>query len=161
MSIQLFITGGTIAKYYDEINGKLEFDPDHMTKLLEEARCTADIRSETLMLKDSLDMDDVDREIIYQSCVTTEADKILITHGTDTMVETAGRLSEITEKTIVLTGAMIPYAFKNSDALFNVGTALGALASMPHGVYLAMNGHVFIYNNVYKDKERGEFCALS
>ncbi len=161
MSLQLFITGGTIAKYYDEINGKLAFDPDHMTKLLEEARCRADIEIETLMLKDSLEMDEVDREIIYQSCLTTPSERILITHGTDTMVETANKLSTITDKTIVLTGAMIPFAFKHSDALFNVGTALGAAVSMPHGVYLAMNGEVFVYNNVYKDKERGEFCALS
>ena len=161
MSIQFFITGGTIAKYYNEINGRLEFDPEHIHKLLAEARCTADLDTETLMLKDSLEMDDVDREIIYQSCMTTTAEKIIITHGTDTMVETANKLSEITDKTIVLTGAMIPYGIKNSDALFNVGTALGAVAAMGHGVYLAMNGHVFIYNDVYKDKERGEFCALS
>ncbi len=161
MSIQIFITGGTIAKRYDEISGELVFDADHLTKLLQEARCTADINIETLMLKDSLEMDDVDREIIYQSCLSTKADKIIITHGTDTMIETATKLSDIPDKTIILTGAMIPYAFRGSDAMFNVGTALGAVSAMAHGVYLAMNGHVFIYNNVYKDKERGEFCALS
>ena len=161
MSIQIFITGGTIAKRYDEISGELVFDADHLTKLLQEARCTADINIETLMLKDSLEMDDVDREIIYQSCLSTKADKIIITHGTDTMIETATKLSDIPDKTIILTGAMIPYAFRGSDAMFNVGTALGAVSAMANGVYLAMNGHVFIYNNVYKDKERGEFCALS
>ena len=162
MSIQIFITGGTIAKKYDEISGNLVFDSDHLGKILTQGRCTADVIIETLMLKDSLDMDDVDREIIYQSCLSTEADKILITHGTDTMVETAAKLSDISDKTIVLTGAMIPFSCKSSDALFNTGTAFGALAgNLPHGVYLAMNGQLFVYNNVYKDKERGEFCALS
>lgn len=160
MSIQVFITGGTIAKRYDEIGGTLVFDADHLTKLLEEGRCRADIAIETLMLKDSLEMDDVDREIIYQSCLTTEAEKIIITHGTDTMIETATKLADIEGKTIVLTGAMIPYAFKNSDAPFNVGTAFGAITTLDEGVFLAMNGQLFIYNGVYKDKERGEFCAL-
>ncbi len=161
MSIQVFITGGTIAKRYNEIEGTLEFDADYLTRLLEEGRCRADISVETLMLKDSLDMDDVDREIIYQSCLTTDAEKIIVMHGTDTMIETATRLSDIADKTIVLTGAMIPYAFKNSDAPFNVGTAFGAVASLSEGVFLAMNGQIFVYNGVYKDKERGEFCALS
>ena len=161
MSIQVFITGGTIAKRYDEITGALQFDPDHLTKLLAEARSTADIEIETLMLKDSLEMDEVDREIIYQSCLTTPAQKIIITHGTDTMVETATKLAEIGEKRIILTGAMIPYAFKNSDAPFNLGTAFGAIGVVEPGVYLAMNGQLFLYNHVYKDKARGEFCAVS
>jgi len=161
MGIQLFITGGTIAKRYNEISGALEFDPDHLTRLLEEGRSTAQMNIETLMLKDSLDMDDVDREIIYQSCLTTKDEKIIILHGTDTMVETAVKLAQIENKTILLTGAMIPYACKNSDASFNVGTAFGAVSVIGSGVYLAMNGQVFLYNNVYKDRERGEFCALS
>ena len=162
MSIQVFITGGTIAKKYDEINGTMVFDSDHLDKMLTQGRCTADVNVETLMLKDSLDMDDVDREIIYQSCLSTEVDKILITHGTDTMIETAGKLSELSDKTIVLTGAMVPFSCKNSDASFNLGVAFGALSgTLPHGVYLAMNGQIFLYNNVYKDRERGEFCALN
>jgi len=162
VQIQIFITGGTIAKQYDPISGQLDFDADHLQKILTEGRCTEEVEIETLMLKDSLDMDDVDREIIYQSCLSTPAQKILITHGTDTMIETAFKLAEIKDKMIVLTGAMIPFGFKGSDALFNVGTAFGALnAYLPAGVYLAMNGQVFLYNNVYKDKEKGEFCALS
>jgi L-asparaginase len=162
MAIQIFITGGTIAKCYDEIKGELVFDAEHLTKMLSEGRATVSVDIETLMLKDSLDIDDVDREIIYQSCISTEAEKILILHGTDTMVETAAKLSEIKDKTIVLTGAMVPFAFKGSDALFNIGSALGALGgALAEGVYLAMNGQIFVYNNVYKDKERGEFCALS
>jgi len=162
MSIQVFITGGTIAKKYDEIRGTLVFDSEHLHKILSQGRSTADVEIETLMLKDSLDMDEVDREIIYQSCLSTASEKILITHGTDTMVETAGKLADISDKTIILTGAMIPFSFKDSDALFNIGTAFGAFgASLAHGVYLAMNGQIFLYNNVYKDKERGEFCSLS
>ena len=161
MSIQVFITGGTIAKKYDEISGNMVFDSDYLDKMLTQGRCTADVSIETLMLKDSLEMDDVDREIIYQSCLSTKVDKILITHGTDTMIETATKLSDIPDKTIVLTGAMIPFSFKNSDALFNVGAAFGALnGNLSHGIYLAMNGQLFLYNNVYKDQERGEFCAL-
>ena len=161
MSIQIFITGGTIAKSYDEISGEFIFDTEHLTTMLEQARCRTTVDMETLMLKDSLDMDDVDREIIYQSVENSKADKILVTHGTDTMIETAQKLSAIENKTIVLTGAMIPYAFKNSDALFNVGTAFGALGCLDAGVYLAMNGQIFIWNNVQKDKSAGEFITLS
>ena len=162
MSIQIFITGGTIAKKYNPVNGKLHFDAEHLQSILKEARCTENVNIETLMLKDSLDMDDVDREIIYQSCLSTSAQKILITHGTDTMIETAYKLADIKDKIIVLTGAMVPFSMKYSDALFNVGTAFGALnAHLPTGIYLAMNGQIFLYNNVFKDKEKGEFCALS
>jgi len=162
MSIQVFITGGTIAKKYDPISGELVFDAEHLQSLLREAKCTEEVNLETLMLKDSLDMDEVDREIIYQSCLSTSAQKILITHGTDTMIETAYKLAEIKDKIIILTGAMVPYSMKGSDAPFNVGTAFGALNShLPTGIYLAMNGQIFLYNNVFKDKEKGEFCALS
>ncbi len=162
MSIQIFITGGTIAKKYDPISGELVFDSEHLEKILREGRSTADVHIETLMLKDSLEIDEVDREIIYQSCLSTESEKILILHGTDTMIETAGKVADIEGKTILLTGAMVPFAFKNSDASFNVGTAFGALGGrLEHGIYLAMNGQIFLYNEVYKDKARGEFCALS
>ncbi len=157
MSIQIFITGGTIAKRYSEITGELVFDADHLVKMLGRSRSTLDVEIETLMLKDSLDMDDIDREIICQSAQSCEASKILITHGTDSMIETAQKLSSITDKTIVLTGAMIPYAFKNSDSLFNLGTAVGALLSLEEGVYIAMNGHVFLWDQVHKDKLKGEF----
>ena len=161
MSVQIFITGGTIAKSYDAIGGDFIFDTEHLISMLDQARCTATVDIETLMLKDSLDMDDVDREIIYQSVESSQASKILITHGTDTMVETAQKLSTIQNKTIVLTGAMVPYAFKNSDALFNLGSAFGALGCLDEGVYLVMNGQIFLWNDVQKDKSAGEFIKIS
>jgi len=161
MSIQVFITGGTIAKRYDEIGGKLVFDANHLTKVLAQGRCTTELKIETLMLKDSLEMDDVDREIIYQSVESCASSKILITHGTDTMVESAKRVSNIHDKTIIFTGAMIPHAFKNSDSTFNVGTALGALSCLEHGVYLAMNGQIFLWDSVDKDIIQGEFVSIS
>ncbi len=161
MSIQVLITGGTIAKRYDEISGNLVFDSDHISKIFKQARCSVPVSIETLMLKDSLDMDDVDREIIYQSVQSCEPSKIIITHGTDTMVETAQKLSTIKDKKIILTGAMIPYAFKNSDTLFNIGTAFGAISCLDNGVYLAMNGEIFIWDKVQKDKSSGVFIAIS
>ncbi len=161
MSIQVLITGGTIAKRYDEISGNIVFDSDNFSKMFEQARCNVSIDVETLMLKDSLDMDDVDREIIYQSVQSCKPSKVIITHGTDTMVETAKKLSSIKDKKIILTGAMIPYAFKNSDALFNLGTAFGAIGCLDNGVYLAMNGEIFIWDNVKKDKSEGVFVSIS
>ncbi len=161
MSIQVFITGGTIAKSYDAISGEFMFDTDHLIRILDQARSTAIVDIETLMLKDSLEIDDVDREIIYQSVENSPSHKILITHGTDTMVETAQKLSSIEGKTIVLTGAMVPYAFKHTDALFNVGTAFGAVGCLSAGVYLSMNGQIFSWDNVRKDKSAGEFIKLT
>ncbi len=159
MSVQIFATGGTIAKRYDEISGELVFDEDLPQKIFKRARSTACFDIRTLMLKDSLDMDEIDTEAIYEAVRDSNYDRILILHGTDTMVDTAHKLADIKSKTIVLTGAMIPFSFKNSDALFNVGMALGALEILDKGVYIVMNARIFSYDDVVKDKNRGEFTV--
>jgi L-asparaginase len=157
--IKVFTTGGTIAKRYDEITGRLIFDEAHLEKILGQGRCEAVLSIEPLMLKDSLDMTREDREAIFKQVEESKEKYIMITHGTDTMVETAQKLSTIQNKSIVLVGAMIPYAFKNSDALFNVGCALGALSSLDVGVYIVMNGKVFAWDGVKKDKKKGVFIV--
>lgn len=159
MDIKVLITGGTIAKRYDEISGELHFDEAHFEKMLQQGRCEADLNIETLMMKDSLEMTDGDRETIYDAVVSTNEQAIMITHGTDTMVETAEKLATIKGKTIVLVGAMIPYVFKNSDALFNVGCALGAVSVLDEGVFVVMNGKVFAWEAVEKDRARGAFVS--
>ena len=159
--IQLIITGGTLDKHYNELNGELTFPETQLPAMLKQARCTAEIDLQQLMLKDSLEMTEVDREKIKQSCIATNAQQIIITHGTDTMVETATHLaSSIKDKTIVLVGAMIPYAIKQSDALFNLGSAITAVQLLPAGIYITMNGKVFDWDKVGKDKQRGEFKTL-
>ena len=158
MAIKILITGGTIDKKYNELDGNLIFTKSHFPEILKEARCKIDVELETIMLKDSLFTTDSDRERILQSCKSCEEDKIIITHGTDTMPETAKVLGEnIKDKTIVLFGAMIPYTFGGSDALFNFGCAVSAVQILPKGVYIAMNGKIFTYDNVRKNKEVGEF----
>jgi len=161
MNIRLFSTGGTIAKRYDEINGELVFDDGHIQKMLKQGRYTVPIEVTPLMLKDSLDMDDEDRTTIFQACQNTLDSYILITHGTDTMVESAKRLSTIKNKTIILTGAMIPYAFKNSDALFNLAFAISSTAMLDSGVYICMNGQIFRWDDVTKNKKKGVFEKIS
>ena len=161
MEIRVLITGGTIAKRYDEISGALLFDEAHLQKMLTQGRSYTPMQIEALMMKDSLEMTDVDREAIFQAVKSAPQKAIMITHGTDTMVETAKKLSTITDKTVVLVGAMIPYAFKNSDALFNVGVALGAVQSLKEGVYIVMNGRIFAWDRVEKDKKRGIFIEPS
>ncbi len=155
--IKILTTGGTIAKRYDELSGELLFDAKHLEKMLEQGRCEASLVIESIMMKDSLEMDDADRQTIYDKVESSKEEAIMITHGTDTMVETAQKLSTIKDKTIVLVGAMIPYAFKNSDALFNIGCALGAVQTLGHGVYVVMNGKVFDWDRVRKDRQRGVF----
>ena len=158
MCIRLFATGGTFDKEYDEINGKLEFKDTHLNEILKLGRCKTEVRITTLMLMDSLHMKDSDRKVILESCKKTEEKRIVITHGTDTMAETAKLLGKnIKNKTIVLTGAMIPYKFGSSDGLFNLGAALAFVQALPHGVYVAMNGKYFLWNNVKKNKSTGEF----
>jgi len=161
MSIKILLTGGTIDKHYNESNGELNFVDSYMAELLELGRNYSDIVLEQLMLKDSLEMTDADRQIILEACKQSTQNKILITHGTDTMVETAGVLSvlatEASNQTIVLVGAMVPYVFKHSDAMFNIGFALGALQTLPAGVYVAMNGKVFNWDAVVKNREAGAF----
>ena len=159
--IKIFVTGGTFDKEYNEINGELYFKKTHLHEMLELGRSQLKVEIETLMMKDSLEMSDEDRNLIVSKCLESNENRILITHGTDTMVETAKLLAKKNIlKTIVLTGAMIPYKFGSSDGLFNLGSALSFLQSMPHGIYIAMNGNIFNWNNVKKNKELGLFVPI-
>ncbi|MEH6457986.1 MAG: asparaginase domain-containing protein [Cocleimonas sp.] len=161
MTTKLMLTGGTIDKNYNEFNGEFNFIETHMPELLAVGRDRADISVQQLMMKDSLDMTDEDRDIIIKACRTTQAESIVITHGTDTMVETAIKLGqENMSKTIVLVGAMIPYVFKHSDAAFNMGFALAAAQVKSTGVYIAMNGILFDYDKVIKNRELAEFQSI-
>ena len=161
MAVKIFITGGTFDKEYDEITGKLFFKDTHMREMLELGRSKLDVNIRTLMMIDSLDMSAEDRQLIVENCRKADEDQIIITHGTDTMTETGKVLAEAKlEKTIVITGAMIPYKFGSSDGLFNLGSALGFVQSLPHGVYVAMNGRCFDYDKVRKNKETGVFEKL-
>ncbi|MCX6770581.1 MAG: asparaginase domain-containing protein [Candidatus Micrarchaeota archaeon] len=156
--IMVFVTGGTFDKEYDELHGKLFFKDSHVPEMLKVARCKVDLELRTLMMMDSLSMTDWDRKIISDNCKSTPGKHIVVVHGTDTMVQTAAVLArEIKDKTIVLTGAMIPYKFGSSDGLFNLGSALAFAQSLPHGVYVAMNGRYFNWNEVRKNREIGEF----
>ena len=158
MSIQFFITGGTIDKTYDELKGQLSFDQTHIVDMLNRGRSMADTTSEVLFLKDSLEMTKVDRELIVSKCLACEQRRIIITHGTDTMVETAKYLAQkVKDKTVVLFGAMIPYSVDHSDALFNLGVALSAVQHRDSGIYIAMNGQVFDFDGVEKNKALGVF----
>jgi L-asparaginase len=161
MKIKIFVTGGTFDKEYNDLDGQLFFKDTHLHEILKLGRSRLDVDIETLMMIDSLDMKDEDREKIAQSCIEVAEDKIVITHGTDTMVETAKILAEkIKNKTIVLTGAMVPYVFRSSDGLFNLGAALAFSQTLPVGIYIAMNGKYFNFDNVRKNKEIGEFEEL-
>lgn len=160
--IKVIVTGGTFDKEYNELNGQLFFKETHIHEMLRLGRNLTALDISTLMLIDSLDMNTSHRKQIEDACLTCEQDKIIITHGTDTMTETACYLAErITNKTIVLTGAMIPYTFGSSDGLFNLGSALAFVQSLPAGVYVAMNGKCFDWHNVRKDKESGIFVELN
>ena len=161
MAIKLFVTGGTFDKEYNELNGQLFFKDSHINEILKLGRSRLDISVKTLMLIDSLDMTDADRNIILENCLHCEEDKIVITHGTDTMTETAQYLSnKIPGKTVVITGAMIPYKFGSSDGLFNMGSALAFVQSLPAGIYIAMNGRYYDWNNCKKNKQTGFFEEL-
>lgn len=161
MAIRIFITGGTFDKEYNELNGELYFKETHMHELLELGRSKLPVIITTLMMIDSLEMTDKDREWIVYQCSQCPEDRIIITHGTDTMAETAKVLAKhITDKTIVLTGAMIPIKFGSSDGLFNLGSALAFVQTLPHGVYVAMNGRFFNWDNVRKNKQSGRFEEL-
>lgn len=158
MAIRIFITGGTFDKEYNELNGQLYFKDTHMMDLLEMGRNKMHVEIRTLMMIDSLEMSDEDRELIAHQCQQCEEDQIVITHGTDTMSDTARWIAEkVTDKTIVLTGAMIPIKFGSSDGLFNLGSALAFVQTLPPGVYIAMNGRYFHWNNVRKNKQTGIF----
>jgi L-asparaginase len=158
--IQVFITGGTFDKDYNYITGELYFKDTHLARMFDRGRCTLDIDLKTLMMIDSLEMTDGDREIIYHNCKRTLARDIIITHGTDTMAETARYLDakDLKEKTVILTGAMIPYAFGNSsDGFFNLGAALAFAQVLDPGVYVAMNGRYFNAKEVKKNLKTGFF----
>ncbi len=158
MAVRIFITGGTFDKEYNEITGQLYFKDTHMHDLLELGRNKVPVEIRTLMMVDSLEMTDEDRELIAHQCNHSEEDRIIITHGTDTMSETAQFLAQkVKNKTIVLTGAMIPIKFGSSDGLFNLGSALAFAQTLPVGVYVAMNGRYFNWDNVRKNKQTGMF----
>ncbi len=161
--IQIFVTGGTFDKEYNMITGKLFFKDSHLTQMFERGRCSLNIDVRTLMMVDSLEMTAEDREIILHNCRRNKSDQILITHGTDTMVKTATYLAEkgVEGKTIVLTGAMIPYAFgTSSDGFFNLGSSLAFVQSLSSGVYIVMNGRYFNWDNVVKNRKTGFFEEL-
>ncbi len=158
MAIRIFITGGTFDKEYNEITGQLYFNDTHMHDLLEMGRSKVTVEIRTLMMIDSLEMTDEDRELIAYQCNQCDEEKIVITHGTDTMSVTAKLLAEkVKNKTIVLTGAMIPIKFGSSDGLFNLGSALAFAQTLSPGVYVAMNGRFFNWDNVRKNKQTGMF----
>jgi len=161
MKIHILVTGGTFDKKYDEIQGKLTFKSTHLPEILKIVRCTVPITCQTMKLVDSLKMTYQDRLDILEVCQQTEASHIIITHGTDTMVETAKVLGEAQlDKSIVLTGAMVPYSVSSSDALFNLGCSISAVQHVENGVYIIMNGQTFHWNNVRKNKELGVFETL-
>lgn len=157
-ALRLIVTGGTFDKQYDELNGTLAFGSTHVEDVLRRGRSEVPLVVEVLMLKDSLDLTDADRARIVASAKSSAEPRIVVTHGTDTMVESARALAAADlDKTIVLTGAMIPYVFGSSDGLFNLGSALSFAQVLPPGVYVAMNGRVFPWDNVRKNRERGVF----
>ncbi len=158
--IQVFVTGGTFDKEYNYLTGELYFKDTHLNEMFSRGRCEVPIDLKTLMMADSLEMRDEDRAIIVYNCRKSKYDRILITHGTDRMVETARLLAEsnIENKTIVLTGAMIPYAFgTSSDGFFNLGSAMSFVQVLPPGVYVVMNGRYFQWNKVRKNRQTGNF----
>ena len=156
--IRLFVTGGTFDKEYDELRGQLYFKDSHIPEILTLARCRLELDIRTLMMVDSLDMSDADRRLIVEQCRATAESRIVITHGTDTMEVTARTLDgAMLGKTIILTGAMIPYKFGSSDGLFNLGSALAFVQTLTPGVYVAMNGRCFPADQVHKDRQTGFF----
>ena len=156
--IKIFATGGTFDKEYNEINGELFFKKTHLSELLELGRSQLDVQIETLMMVDSLDMTIESKKLIVQKCKEEKTNRIIITHGTDTMVDTAKLLAKsIKNKTIILTGAMIPIKFGSSDGLFNLGSALSFIQVIDPGIYITMNGRYFKWDNVRKNKKLGIF----
>jgi len=161
MTVRVFVTGGTFDKEYDELTGRLYFRNTHVDEMLRRGRCGLDVDVETLMMVDSLEMTAEQRGLIVRACRACTEAQIVITHGTDTMVETAREIADdVSDKTIVLTGAMVPYAFGSSDGLFNLGSALSFVQSLPPGVYIAMNGRSFRWDDVRKNRDAGVFEHL-
>ena len=162
MAICIIVTGGTFDKEYNERTGELYFKNTHLTEMLQRGRSRVPVTTRTVMMVDSLDMSEADRAVIVQNCLRASEDQLIVTHGTDTMTETAAAIArEVTGKTVVLTGAMIPWAFGSSDGLFNLGSALSFVQVLPPGVYVAMNGKCLPWNKCRKNRERGEFEEIS
>jgi L-asparaginase len=161
MKIRILVTGGTFDKEYDELTGRLFFRDTHVPEMLRRGRCKLDVAVETVMMVDSLDLDAAGRDVIVARARACTEETIVVTHGTDTMCDTARALADarLTNKTIVLTGAMVPYAFGSSDGLFNLGSALSFVQVLPRGVYVAMNGQHFDWDAVRKNRETGVFEA--
>ena len=160
--VRIMVTGGTFDKEYDELDGTLFFRETHVSEMLKLGHCYLKVTIDTIMMKDSLTMTDADRQRILDCCRQSPEDRIVITHGTDTMADTARILGKIiNDKTVVLTGAMIPYRFGSSDGLFNLGSALAFAQTLPPGVYIAMNGRYFTWDNVIKNKQLGVFQELT
>ena len=161
MAIKIIVTGGTFDKEYNELNGELFFKDTHLHEMLSRGRSKLELDITTLMMIDSLDMKESDRKKIADACIEANEDKILITHGTDTMPITAEVLShQIKDKTVVLTGAMVPYKFGSSDGMFNLGSALAFVQVLKPGIYIAMNGKFFEAGKVKKNTDKGEFEAV-
>jgi L-asparaginase len=162
--IRILVTGGTFDKDYNELKGSLFFHNTHVPEMLRRGRCKVDVAVQTLMMMDSLDMLDAHRAQIVEACALAPESRIVVTHGTDTIVETARTLatnrSTFEDKTVVLTGAMVPYAFGSSDGLFNLGSAISFVQVLPAGVYVAMNGRYFEWDRVRKNTETGVFEAI-
>lgn len=162
MTIKIIVTGGTFDKEYNELNGELYFNKSHVSEMLQLGRSRLNLNIVPLMMRDSLNMTDADVQVILDECLNSVEDKILITHGTDRMANTASVLGKtVRNKTVVLTGAMVPYAFGSSDGMFNLGSALAFVQTLPTGVYIVMNGRYFHYNNVYKNKQNGNFEEIN
>ena len=158
MTIRIFVTGGTFDKAYNELEGRLYFKDSHLPEMLSLGRSNVSVAVRTLMMIDSLEMTAADRQLILDQCRNAPEKHIVVTHGTDTMEVTARVLGEsIHDRTIVLTGAMVPYKFGSSDGLFNLGSALAFVQVLPPGVYIAMNGRYFPWDNVRKNKKTGTF----
>jgi L-asparaginase len=161
MAIRIFITGGTFDKEYNELDGTLFFKDTHLPEMLKLGRSKVEVDIRTLMMIDSLEMTNEDRQLILHQCLNADEDKIIITHGTDTMTDTAALLAQhITHKTVVITGAMIPYKFGSSDGLFNLGGAIAFVQTLPNGVYIAMNGQYFKAGTVRKNRKTGSFETI-
>lgn len=161
MTLRIIATGGTFDKHYNELDGTLGFADSHLPAAIARARITAPVELELLPLLDSLDMGDADRSRVLAACQAAPERAIVIVHGTDTMKETAAVLGPaVLDKTIVFTGAMIPYEIDNSDALFNLGFACGVAQALAPGVYVAMNGRIFAWDNVQKNRAAGVFQPM-
>ena len=162
LPLRVIVTGGTFDKHYDEIKGELTFRESHLSEILALARVTVPVQVELNQLIDSLQMQDANRRSVLEACARAPESRIVITHGTDTMAETARLLGPAgLGKTIVLTGAMIPYTFGSSDGMFNLGSAIAYVQTLPPGVYIAMNGRYFTWDNVRKNREIGEFEEIN